>query len=84
MSKKEIIDALSRGLYIDHIDGVKRRTRATMGSCQGHRCRQKVAKIIAQYHGIEQEQVTLRGKESFELPPREDRMFWKKLNQSED
>ncbi len=84
VSKKEIIDALSRGLYIDHIDGVKRRTRATMGSCQGHRCRQKVAKIIAQYHGIEQEQVTLRGKESFELPPREDRMFWKKLNQSED
>jgi glycerol-3-phosphate dehydrogenase len=84
VSKSEIIDALSRGLYIDHIDGVKRRTRATMGSCQGHRCREKVATIIAEYHGIDKEEVTLRGKGSFELPPREDRMFWKKLNQSED
>ena len=83
VSKNEIVDALSRGLYIDHIDGIKRRTRATMGSCQGHRCREKVASIIANYHGMDKKEVTIRGKGSFELPPREDRLFWKKLNEGE-
>lgn len=79
VTEYEIVDALHRGIYIDHIDGIKRRTRCTMGDCQGNYCSKRVARIIANEQNIPLEDVTLRGKSSFPLPPREDRRFWKKI-----
>ncbi len=75
----EIIDAMHRGLRIDHIDGIKRRTRATMGPCQGNYCTPKIKALIAKELGIAEETVTLRGEGSLPLPPRENRQFWKRL-----
>lgn len=79
VTEAEIVDALHRGIPIDHIDGIKRRTRCTMGACQGNFCTPRVTKIIARELKIKESEVTLRGKGSLSLPPRENRMFWRKL-----
>lgn len=81
VTEAEIIDALNRGIDIDHVDGVKRRTRCTMGECQGNFCMPRVRAIIAREKHIPIENVSVRGKSSFVLPPRENRRFWKKLEQ---
>lgn len=46
ISKGEIIDALRRPLPVDSVDGIKRRTRAGMGRCQGGFCLPHVMHII--------------------------------------
>lgn len=81
VTEAEIIDALNRGIPIDHIDGIKRRTRCTMGPCQGNFCTPRVTKIIARELKIKESEVTMRGKGSLALPPRENRTFWRKLEQ---
>ncbi len=79
VTEAEIVDSLHRGIEIDHIDGVKRRTRCTMGRCQGNYCTPRVTKIIAREMNIKESEVTVRGKGSLPLPERENRMFWKKI-----
>ncbi|MBN2221263.1 MAG: NAD(P)/FAD-dependent oxidoreductase [Vallitaleaceae bacterium] len=79
VTEAEIVDALHRGIGIDHIDGIKRRTRCTMGPCQGQYCSPRVAEIIARERHIDIKEVTLRGKGSMPLPPRENRKFWSKI-----
>ncbi|HBC97299.1 MAG TPA: FAD/NAD(P)-binding oxidoreductase [Clostridium sp.] len=61
VTESEIIDALHRSIKIMSIDGVKRRTRAGMGMCQGAFCGPRVRKIIAREMGIPEEQVRQRG-----------------------
>lgn len=51
--EEEIVDALHRGIKIKTIDGVKRRTRATMGWCQGEFCRTRVAEVMEREYGRE-------------------------------
>jgi len=46
VSKKEIVEAIKSGART--INGVKRRTRAGMGLCQGRTCWRLVAQIIAE------------------------------------
>jgi glycerol-3-phosphate dehydrogenase len=79
VTEAEIIDALSRGLYVDSLDAVKRRTRAGMGPCQGTFCGPRVSQLISKNNKIPIEKVTQRGKGSSSLPHREDKQFWKKL-----
>lgn len=80
VTEAEIVDALHRGIPIDHIDGIKRRTRCTMGPCQGHFCTPRVRKIIAREMKLPEEKVVSRGVGSLPLPKREDRTFWKRLD----
>ena len=47
------------------LDGVKRRTRAGMGRCQGGFCSPTVMKLIAEERGIGKEQVTKNGGGSY-------------------
>lgn len=47
ITKGEIEDAISRSVPCLTIKGVKRRTRAGFGKCQGGFCQPKVAKILA-------------------------------------
>jgi glycerol-3-phosphate dehydrogenase len=47
------------------LDGVKRRTRAGMGRCQGGFCSPAVMKIVAEERGIGKEQVTKKGGGSY-------------------
>ena len=41
-----ILDALHRGIPVTTVDGVKRRTRAMTGYCQGDFCRPRVVKLM--------------------------------------
>lgn len=61
VTEKEIVDALTRGIGVNSIDSVKRRTRAGMGPCQGNFCAKRVAEIIAKTKGIDVEAVPKRG-----------------------
>ena len=46
------------------VDGVKRRTRAGMGRCQGGFCGSKVVEILARELGQELDEITKCGGES--------------------
>ncbi|MGL4850659.1 MAG: NAD(P)/FAD-dependent oxidoreductase [Clostridium sp.] len=47
ITEGEIVDAINRPLGAKTVDGVKRRTRATMGGCQGVGCLLPISKIIS-------------------------------------
>jgi len=46
VTEGEIIDAVQRGIPVKTIDGIKRRTRASMGWCQGTFCRPRIAEAM--------------------------------------
>ena len=46
VTKKEIIEKIKSG--VTTIAGIKRRTRAGMGLCQGRTCRRLIARLIAE------------------------------------
>lgn len=47
-----ILDAMRREIPVTTIDGIKRRTRAGMGWCQGTYCRPRVAEVMSQELGF--------------------------------
>lgn len=53
----DVVNALERPLKISTVDGVKRRTNAGMGRCQGGFCFTKVVRAISQQRNIEYEKV---------------------------
>lgn len=61
ITEGEIINAISRPLGAKSLDGVKRRTRAGMGRCQGGFCSPKVMEIIARERGMDISEVTKSG-----------------------
>lgn len=64
ITEGEIIDAVNRPLGAKSLDGVKRRTRAGMGRCQGGFCSPRVMEIIARERGVAITEVTKSGGES--------------------
>lgn len=52
---REILDAIKMGAT--DINGVKRRTRAGMGTCQGRTCERLVSQIIRQQLGTSPEKI---------------------------
>jgi glycerol-3-phosphate dehydrogenase len=42
-----ILDSLERGITVRTLDGIKRRTRASMGFCQGQFCRPRLLALLA-------------------------------------
>ncbi len=48
ITEMEIIDGLNRGITVDSIEAVKRRTRAGMGNCQGNYCGPRVRALLAE------------------------------------
>jgi glycerol-3-phosphate dehydrogenase len=61
VTEGEIIDAIRRSVGAKDIDGVKRRTRAGSGRCQGGFCMPKVMEILAKELNIPITQVTKKG-----------------------
>ena len=57
ITKAEVIEAIRRAPGATDLDGVKRRTRAGMGRCQGGFCAEKVAEIIARETGISEAEI---------------------------
>lgn len=58
ISEGEIVEAINSPLKPISLDGIKRRTRAGMGRCQGGFCFSKVMELIAKERNIPIEQVT--------------------------
>ena len=61
ITEGEIIDAIHRVPGARSIDGVKRRTRAGMGRCQGGFCSPRVIEILSRELGIPMSEVTKAG-----------------------
>lgn len=64
ISEGEILDAIHRPVGATTVDGVKRRTRAGMGRCQGGFCSPKVVAILARELGVEMEEIRKSGKDA--------------------
>ena len=61
ITEGEIVEAIHAPAGARDIDGVKRRTRAGMGRCQGGFCSSKVLEILARELNIPYEEVTKEG-----------------------
>ena len=64
ITEGEILDAIRRPLGAKSLDGVKRRTRAGMGRCQGGFCSPKVMELLAKERGTDLLHITKSGGES--------------------
>ena len=67
VTEAEIRAAIRRPVGARSVDGVKRRTRAGMGRCQGGFCLPRVAAIIAEETGLPLQDVTKNGGGSYLL-----------------
>ncbi|MEQ2676037.1 NAD(P)/FAD-dependent oxidoreductase [Enterocloster citroniae] len=59
VTEGEILEAIRRPVGAVNIGGIKRRTRAGMGRCQGGFCQQKVIELLARELGVEPWQVMM-------------------------
>ena len=59
VTKAEVLEAVRRGAVT--VDGVKRRVGTGMGRCQGARCEQKIAALIAEALGVPESAVRKDG-----------------------
>lgn len=57
VTKAEILDAIHNPLGVCTVTGIKNRTRATMGRCQGGYCETRITEMIEQELGVKPEQV---------------------------
>ena len=64
ITEGEILDAIRAPAGARDVDGVKRRTRAGMGRCQGGFCGSKVVELLAKELGVEINKITKFGGES--------------------
>ncbi len=70
ISEGEIRQAITTNPVALDMDGVKRRTRAGMGRCQGGFCSPYVMKMIAEENGVKMQDVTKKGGKSSMLTGR--------------
>ena len=64
ITEGEIVDAIHRVPGAKSVDGVKRRTRAGMGRCQGGFCSPRVLEILARELGVPMSEITKSGGKS--------------------
>ena len=65
ITEGEIVDAIHRPVGARTVDGVKRRTRAGMGRCQGGFCGPRVTQILARELHIPVTQVRKEMRDSY-------------------
>jgi glycerol-3-phosphate dehydrogenase len=70
ITEAEIVDAIDRGAKT--LDGVKFRTRAGMGRCQGGFCTWRCLELLAERRGLPLTAITKRGGSSWILRDRDD------------
>ncbi|HHT14805.1 MAG: NAD(P)/FAD-dependent oxidoreductase [Christensenellales bacterium] len=61
ITRAEIVQALHNPLGVSTVNGVKMRTRASMGRCQGGYCEMRITALIREELGKEIDEVTLTG-----------------------
>ena len=70
VTEAELLDAIDRGART--LDGVKFRTRAGMGRCQGGFCTWRCLELLAERRGVPVTEVTKRGRGSWIVCDRDD------------
>ena len=65
ITEGEILHAIRTNPGARDLDGVKRRTRAQMGRCQGGFCGPQIVEILSRELGISYEEVTKSGEGSY-------------------
>lgn len=65
VTEGEILDAIRTNPRPTDVDGVKRRTRATMGRCQGGFCTPYIIELLAKEMGVDYTEVTKLGGNSY-------------------
>jgi len=65
ITRAEVEEAIDRGATT--LDGIKFRTRARMGSCQGGFCTPRLVEILSDKLGVSPEEVTKKGDDSYLL-----------------
>ena len=65
VTEGEILQAIRQNPGARDLDGVKRRTRAQMGRCQGGFCSSRITELLAEEMKIPYEKVTKFGGESY-------------------
>ena len=65
VTEGEILDAIRTNPKPQDVDGVKRRTRATMGRCQGGFCTPYIIELLAREMGVDYTEVTKFGGKSY-------------------
>jgi len=65
VTEGEILEAIRTNPRPTDIDGVKRRTRATMGRCQGGFCTPYIIELLAKEMGVKYDDVTKFGGKSY-------------------
>lgn len=73
VTEAEIIDSLHRGIRVQSLSAVLRRTRAGMGRCQGAFCGPRVKAVVAKELGITPDEVLDRSGASSQLIKRTSR-----------
>ncbi|MDD4641893.1 MAG: NAD(P)/FAD-dependent oxidoreductase [Erysipelotrichaceae bacterium] len=67
VSEQEIINAINRPIRAITLDGIKRRTRAMMGRCQGGFCSTRIMELINKHANIPMIKIKKSGKDSMIL-----------------
>ena len=70
VTEAEVVDAIGRGART--LDGIKFRTRAGMGRCQGGFCTWRCMELLARERGVPLTEVTKRGGDSWIVRARQD------------
>ena len=70
VTEGEIVDAINGPLGATTVDGIKRRVRATAGRCQGGFCLPSIIEILARELGVDEEEITKKGNNSYYIEKR--------------
>jgi glycerol-3-phosphate dehydrogenase len=61
VTEQEVIDALDNSLRVRTLSGIKNRSRATMGRCQGGFCKARIIQIMEEQFQMGVRDITFRG-----------------------
>jgi glycerol-3-phosphate dehydrogenase len=64
VTRREVLNALDNPLGVKTLHGIKYRTRATMGRCQGGFCGPKLVEILEKENKFDFNDITLKGGDS--------------------
>ena len=65
VTRAEILQAIHNPLGVHTVTGIKNRTRATMGRCQGGYCETRITAMIQEELGIDERQVRYSKENSY-------------------
>jgi glycerol-3-phosphate dehydrogenase len=75
VDERVIRDALSRNIPLRSLDGVKTRTRAGMGACQGRFCGPRVKEYLQKESGLDESEILSPSRDPLEIRKTLDRML---------